>query len=495
MAKPRKRKTKPNQVIEKILNDKKLRQSMVRKSFEFFFPIYFYQYIKYETAPFHKELFRILEDVTIKLAVIVAFRGSAKSTIITTAYVLWSILGNQECKFIVIAGRTEQKARQYLSNIKMELEQNELLKKDLGPFTEERNNLGNATAIIIKKLNVKIMITSTGQSIRGMRHGEHRPDLIILDDIEDLESVKTREGRNKTFEWLTGELIPAGESGRTRVIAVGNLLHEDSVLKRMQKKIEAGELKSLKPVCREYPIIDEKGNALWLAKYPTPESIIAEEEKTMDDIAWHREYLLKIISTAEQVVHPEWIQFYRYLPKTGLRCIAIGVDLAVSEKASADCTAMVVAYVYGHGKKMEMYIQPHPINERIPFPVQAERIKNLIGVEKQTHYRVKTYVEDVGYQKALVQVFESTKYDVEGVPTGRSDKAARLRLTTSFIKEGRVLFPETGCEELVEQLVGFGKEAHDDLADAFSMVVLKMIEDNPRSGSAGLFGGTRPDAI
>lgn len=465
---------------------------MVRRSFEFFFPIYFYQYIKYETAPFHKELFRILENEAIKLAVIVAFRGSAKSTIITTAYVLWSILGNQERKFIVIAGRTEQKARQYLSNIKMELEQNDLLKKDLGPFTEERNNLGNATAIIIKKLNVKIMITSTGQSIRGMRHGENRPDLIILDDIEDLESVKTREGRNKTFDWLTGELIPAGESGRTRIIAVGNLLHEDSVLKRMQKKIEAGELSSLKPVYCEFPIVDEQGHALWQAKYPTSEHVEAERERTMDEVAWHREYLLKIISTDEQVVQPDWIHYYRYPPKTGLRRIAIGIDLAVSEKETADCTAMVVGHVYGYGKNMEIYIQPNPVNERVTFPVQVELIKSLVAVEKRNHYRVKLYIEEVAYQKALVQLFESKKYDVVGVPTGRNDKTARLRFATPVMKEEKVFFPETGCEELIEQLLGFGKEKHDDLADAFAMMILKTVEENPRSCG---FGIGRPDLL
>lgn len=440
MAKLRKRRTKPDQIIEKILNDKKLRQSMVRRSFEFFFPIYFHSYIKYETAPFHKELFCILEDDHIKLAVIVAFRGSAKSTIITTAYVLWSILGVQERKFIVIAGRTEQKARQYLSNIKMELEQNELLKKDLGPFTEERNNLGNATAIIIKKLNVKIMITSTGQSIRGMRHGEHRPDLIILDDIEDLESVKTREGRNKTFDWLTGELIPAGESGRTRIIAVGNLLHEDSVLKRMQKKIEDGELDSLKPVYREYPIIDEQGNALWTAKYPTEASIERERQQTMDEIAWHREYLLKIISSDEQVVKPEWIRYYIYPPKTGFRRVAIGIDLAVSEKETADYTAMVVGHVYGYGKNMEIYIQPNPVNQKVPFPIQVELIKSLVAVEKRNHMRVKLYIEEVAYQKALVQLFESQRYDVVGVPTGKNDKTARLRFTTPLMKEEKIFF-------------------------------------------------------
>lgn len=35
-----------------------------------------------------------------------------------------------------------------------------------------------------------------------------------------------------------------------------------------------------------------------------------------------------------------------------------------------------------------------------------------------------------------------------------------------------VLFPETGCERLIEQLVGFGVEKHDDLVDAFTMALL-----------------------
>jgi hypothetical protein len=94
-----------------------------------FFPIYLHEYIKHETPPFHEEMFRILEDEQIKLAVFVAFRGSAKSTIISTAYVLWSILGIQQRKLIVICGQTEQKARQYLLNIKSQLLNNELTEK------------------------------------------------------------------------------------------------------------------------------------------------------------------------------------------------------------------------------------------------------------------------------------------------------------------------------------------------------------------------------
>ena len=491
----RKKKSKSEALFDKVLTDQVMRKALAREKLEYFFPIYFHRYMQYETADFHKEIFEILEDDAKKLAVICAFRGSAKSTIITTAYVLWSILGIQQRKFIIIEGQTDQKSRQYLLNIKNELMHNELLKKDLGPFEEERNSLGNATALIIKKLNVKIMISSVEQSIRGMRHGEHRPDLIILDDIEDTNSVKTKEGRDKTFNWLTSEVIPAGDK-RTRIIVVGNLLHEDSVIKRLEEKIERGELSHLNAVYREYPIMDEHGNALWAGKYPTPEDIEAERQKTMSETAWYREYLLKIISTEEQVVRPEWVQFYNKVPYEGFRSVAIGVDLAISEKTSADCTAMVVGHIYGVGKNMRIYIQPNPINERAPFPIQVELIKALIATQKQKHWRVKTYIEEVAYQQAIVQLLQSVKYDVEGVPTGRTDKTARLRLVTPFVKEGRVLFPETGCEELIMQLVGFGKEKHDDLADAFAMLILKAIENNPRGDTAGTWAnGKRFDAI
>ena len=481
----KKKKKESEKVFKRILKDQKFRQELVKRSLEFFFPIYLHQYIKYDTAPFHKEIFSILQNEKYKLAVIAAFRGSAKSTIVTTAYVLWSILGTPQCKFIIICSQTEVKSRQHLNNIKDQLLQNELLKKDLGPFEEERNNLGNATALIIKRMNVKIMICSVEQSIRGMRHNQYRPDLIILDDIDDLDSVKTKEGRNKTFDWLTGDIIPAGTS-KTRIIAIGNLLHEDCVLKRLEKKIENGELKRMNGIYREYPIVDSKGNPLWPSKYPTLESIEEEHEKTLDEISWQREFMLKIISSDEQIVKPEWIKLYDALPTGKPRNISIGIDLAISEKDSTDYTAMVVGYVYGLGKNMKIFIKRNPINTRIPFPVQAEYVKQLVATEKLVFEKVKLYIENNGYQKALVQVLDARLYEVEGVPTGRNDKAMRLRMTTSLIKEGRVLFDKEGCEELLDQLLGFGKEKHDDLVDAFSLMVIKVIENNPKNGF--LFG-------
>jgi hypothetical protein len=49
---------------------------------------------------------------------------------------------------------------------------------------------------------------------------------------------------------------------------------------------------------------------------------------------------------------------------------------------------------------------------------------------------------------------------------------ARLRVAARYIKNGTVKFPRTGCEQLLNQLFGFGSEKHDDLVDALVYLVL-----------------------
>ncbi len=463
-------------LFEKLLKDKAARVAVTTKSFEWFFPVYFHKRLEFETPPFHEEIFRILEDETISLAVILAFRGSAKSTLISVAYVLWAIFGIQQKKFVILVGETEQKARSYLMNIRRQLENNELLKKDLGPFDEEKGPWG-ATALTIRKLNAKIMIASVGQSIRGVLHDEHRPDLIILDDVEDLESVKTQEGRDKLFDWLTGEVIPAG-SRKTRLLVIGNLLHDDGVIRRLQKSIEAGRPNS---IYREYPIMDENGNPLWPGKYPTPEDIEKERMNTISEASWAREYLLKIISTDEQPIKKGWIQYYDGPPPKEYSYCATGIDLAISKDERADYTAMVSARVYGMGKNLKIYILPNIINERLTFLEtidQAELISDSMG-------RSKLYVEEVSYQTAAIEQLKKDGYPVKGVKVRGQDKYARLNAVSHLLQNGQVLFPPE-VKILVNQILGFGTEKHDDLVDAFAILLSKIIEEDIRPRSFGI---------
>lgn len=461
------------EILEKVISDRAIRTNLTRKSHQWFFAIYFGRYMQYTTAPFQKEIFAITEDESTKTAVIVAFRGSAKSTIITLSYVIWAILGKQQKKFVVILSQTQRQARQHLINIKRELESNELLKDDLGPFEEQDDEWGSYS-LVIPRYNARITAASTEQSIRGMRHGEYRPDLIICDDIEDLASAKTKEGRDKTYQWLTGDVIPAGDKN-TRMIIAGNLLHEDSVIMRLKNAIEDGEFDG---VLKQYPLIDDKGKILWPGKFNTIEDIEILKRTIGSETAWQREYLLRIVADIEQVVHPEWIHYYdELLHKDKLRYTATGIDLAISQKSTADYTAAVTANIYDYGRDLRIYILPNPVNERLTFPQTVDRFKllsEIAGEGSRTHL----YIEDVGYQRALVEHLIREGFQAEGIKLHGQDKRARIALTTSLIQNGQILFPRKGAESLIEQLVGFGVERYDDLADAFAILILKTMESD-----------------
>jgi predicted phage terminase large subunit-like protein len=463
-------------IIDKITKDRSVRTAITRASHEWFFTVYLSHYVKNQSAPFHEELFVLTEDPDWKLLCVVAFRGSGKSTIFTTSYALWSTLGKQQKKFVLIFCQTMGQAKLHMMNLRQELEGNALLKDDLGPFQEEHDEWGSSS-LVFSRTNARITVASTEQSIRGLRHQEHRPDLIICDDVEDLASTKTQEGRDKTHRWFTSEVIPAGDIN-TRIVVVGNLLHEDSLLMRLKSDIDTGKRKG---EFRAYPLVDTDGIVSWTGKYPTLESIEEQKQTIGNESAWQREYLLRIITDEDQVVLPEWIKYYDILPSDSLssdfRFATTGIDLAISEKVTADYTAMVSVKIFGRGRDLRIYILPNPINERLSFPMATERARKL-SLSLGGGVYTKLYIENVGYQGSFIEHLQSENVPAEEFRTQGQDKRARLTLTTNLIQSGKILFPRQGAELLVKQLVGFGKERHDDLADAFSIVILKAISAN-----------------
>ncbi len=469
----------------RILHDQQFRRALTRANHFCFFHVYFNHYVTCKTAPFQKEIFGFTEDDSQKLTAITAFRGSAKSTIVSLSFPLWAILGKPGVKFVLILGQTQAQARQHLKNLKDEIERNALLRKDLGPF-EEREDEWNSSSIVLPLLGARITAASTETSVRGIRHGPYRPQLIICDDIEDLQSVKTKEGRDKTYQWLMGDVIPTG-GPKTRTFVIGNLLHEDCLLKKFERHIQEG---SMSGIYREYPLLDVQGKAIWPGKYPTDASIQEERSRIGSDAAWHREFLLKILSDSERVVHPEWIQFYEEIPSENnghFLYTATGVDLAISKNDTADFTAMVSVKLFRTNGKLQAYVLPNPINEHLTAMETVQRAKGHSEAVKNGHSSY-FYVEDVGYQAAMVELLEDAGLSAEGVKTKGQDKRGRLALAANMIQSGKVFFPRKGAELLLMQLTGFGIERHDDLADAFAILMLKIMEERNNSFGAILIG-------
>lgn len=459
------------EIIKQLLADRKAMIVASQESFFYFFLFYFGHHIEFPLASFHFKMIEIAQNEKIKRGIVMAFRNSGKSTILNTAYALWAIMGKPKKKHVVVASQTQQRSRDHLMNIRKEIENNKLLSDNLGPFNVGEDRWG-ATTLIIPSYKARISAISIEEGIRGLKEGPHRPDLIIADDIEDSNSVKNQEGRDKTFDWFTGELIPMGDTD-VKVIVLGNFLHMDSVLSRLEEIITQ---KKMEGVFLRVPIVGEKNKITWPGKFSSLEKVEQLRQDTANDMTWERDFMLRAVPGDYQVVDHRWIQFYDKLPGKEREKYYLdsftGIDLAISQKETANYTAMVSGKVYVYeDNKILMYIMPNPVNERLNFPETVERAK-LISKALGNGYPTTLIIEDVNYQKAPIDQLQKDGYPAVGFNPEGQEKRARLAFTTDMIKSGQILFPKEGAENLIRQLAGFEIEKHNDLADAFAILVL-----------------------
>lgn len=458
-----------------FLDDYDMRTKMA-STLKGFALVHLSHYLTLQPASFHPEMLLLLEDETMRLLSITGFRGSAKSSFGSLALPLWAALEGK-AKFIIPFSDTAAQARLTIANIRHELESNESIRLDYGDMSEGISKQQEWTQNSLLLSNgTRIMSRSRGQRIRGLRHIQYRPDLVIIDDPEELEKVQKKEYRDKTERWLRSEVIPAIEETHARLIIIGNILHTDALMARLKTD----------PIFihRDYPLIGVDGAVSWPAKYPSKESLENQESK-VGRTAWLREYLLKVVPPEGQEVKDEWIQYYGKLPttkdeKTGeerpvpISASGVGVDLAISKKETADFTAMVGGLSITQTGMPKIYILPNPTNERFSFHETLLAMKNTYNAMKQWAFP-RFFIEDVAYQKAAIEEALRNGIPALAMKAG-TDKRARLRAAATFIQNGTVLFPRKGCEDLLAQLTGFGVEDHDDLADAFVYLILGLTQ-------------------
>ena len=284
--------------LQKILQNKKLRQHLAYEDPLWFSLIYLRHYFEYPFAPFHGEMFQIMRDPKYKLIVVMAFRGSGKSTIMNMANTLWSILGKPQKKCVVIVSQTLEQAKNHFTSIKDELLSNDLLREDFGPYTE---NEGEWKKIFLDLIyhGSKIQSVSWETSVRGIKHGSIRPDLIICDDLEDSSARTDKIKREELYARFVSEILPLG-SKNTKIIVLGNLICKESLIMQLKNDIRNNQQDG---IFRAYPIIDNDRRILWPEKYKNIEEIKEIWRRLPRDV-WAREYVLKVLGSNENGKRP-----------------------------------------------------------------------------------------------------------------------------------------------------------------------------------------------
>ncbi|GAB6100425.1 phage terminase large subunit [Halanaerocella petrolearia] len=227
----------------KLTGENGLRRKLGAIDLEYFGRAYFPHYFVRKSPDFHRELDDIWQEAVLKgknpedenaakeLAglngsnrAIAAPRGHAKSTTFTFKDSLHAILYEYKHYILILSDSSDQ-AKGFLSDIKIELEENKAVQEDFGELqgkTWREDSITTST-------NIKIEGIGSGKKVRGRRHRNWRPDLVVLDDIENDENVKTPEQRKKLSNWFFKAVSKAGDD-YTDIVYIGTILHYDSLL-------------------------------------------------------------------------------------------------------------------------------------------------------------------------------------------------------------------------------------------------------------------------
>ena len=164
--------------------------------------------------------------------------------------------------FIIVVSETVTVAGTFIQWGNRQLKFNRKLIEDFGMLLFERpssNEIDNKEEYVTQN-GVKVMARGAGGQMRGMRYGSTRPQLMILDDLESEEDVRTKEQRAKILAWFNEEALPAIDKSKGKVIYVGTILSFDSLLDiviREDKRFRSRRYKAVESYATNSDLWDE----------------------------------------------------------------------------------------------------------------------------------------------------------------------------------------------------------------------------------------------
>lgn len=444
-----------------------------------------------ESPECHKEWWELCCSPHPNVA-IAAPRGHAKSTAITFAYTLACILFRVR-DFAMIVSATETQSVLFLGDIKKELAENDDIHALFGKIVLIKDSETDTIGQFADGTQFRILAKGAEQKLRGLKWDSKRPNLIVIDDLEDDEAVMNKDRRDKMKRWFVGALLPS-RSATGLVRYVGTILHMDSLLENLMPKEHDRKYTHSTPIKvwstdtrRPWLAVKYRAHSpdysllLWESKFNKEHWIRTKEEYryqgTLD--MYSQEYLNNpldesnaffkkqdFIPISDQSLrriseHPREYTFYA------------ASDFAITEKEKSDYSVFVVSAVDASGM---MYI----------VDVIRERTDSLAIIEImfqiQQKYQPELFTVEAGaIEKSLGPVLrqEMMKRNVyinlnPMVPT--KDKISRARSFQARLRSGGVRFYKDSewYDDYESELLRFPRDKHDDQVDATAWLGLTL---------------------
>jgi predicted phage terminase large subunit-like protein len=432
-------------------------------------PLYFCRtylphYFNKAPAAFHYELVGFLEqrgDGVVTPVAVAAPREFAKTTVCSFGYVLHQICFNRR-HFILIGSDSEDLASDLTGYLYLELLYNERLHQDFGQLVKANKAVDD----FVTANDIRVKARGRGQRLRGLKHRQWRPDLVILDDLENDVNVRNPEIVQQILDWVKSAVYPALDAQGSLMI-IGTILRWRSALHLMLSSPE-------EPYChfqrRIYRAFQEDGSSLWEARHPVAK--LAQQKQMMGALAFNRE---KMNEPAPEsgFFKEEWIHYYHPDILKDRNLVVTGFfDPSLESGAGSDYKAAIT--VGWDPGEMIFYV--------MDAFIQKTTLEQTLGAIFNRHreYGYQIFgVEDNLFQRLLLKEFDRLGRErgqmlpVKGV-TSRLAKETRVASLSPLMERGKIRFirGHSDQELLVEQLLYFpSRTLHDDGPDALEGAV------------------------
>lgn len=388
-------------------------------------------------------------------------RGAAKSTNMDVFVPMWLMIQERrEINVMVLVGKSEDNAKTLLGDIQAELQYNQ---RYIADFGEQYNSGSWEEGEFVTRSEVAFFARGRGQSPRGLRYRSHRPDYVVIDDLDDDELVESPARVSKLFDWVRSALFGTLDGGRGRFFMVGNLIAKNSVLAKWC------EIKTVHVT--RVNIYDRNGKISWAAKWTPAE--VQDLAAVAGYRAFQKEYMNNPIIEGA-VFKNEWIRWGKRPAWSKFSEIVLYIDPSFKGSTKNDFKA---AKLWGKvGSQLwhlRAFVRQCSVAEMVRWCYDLYEWARAQGIA------VRWYMEANFMQDTILDEFRREgelrgyQLPITGDKRKKPDKFQRVEAVSPLWERGFVTYDDSQRDDPdmlagIDQTLAFekGMRGHDDAPDA-----------------------------
>ena len=449
--------------IDEDIVAKQERIELFRNNYSKFVDYYFPHYTRNKadtTGKFQIDMADYLKTNSRARHVIQWARGHAKTTHFCLMIPMWLMMQKKRSiNTMVIVGKNEDNARKILQDLRDELETN---KRFISDFGVQYNPRVLGTGEFTTRDGVFFKAIGRGQSPRGLKKRQNRPDYIVCDDVDDDELCESEDRVNKLFEWVLSALMGTMQMGRGRFIIVGNKISKNSIV----HKAEHNEGFTTTQV----NALDENGNPSWHI-YTKEE--IDKEIKIRGYKASQKEFFNNPLVQGT-VFDIKWFKYIYPLQLSSYDSLVAYCDPSFKEGRTSDYKAVVLVGKTGVNLHvLDCFVRKCSIKMMVQYFYELDRLMSLNNAIC-SYYIESNFIQDL-FLEDFKKEGENIGYNIaiRGDYRKKPNKFQRIEAISPLFERGFIYFNQDKSnnkdfKRLKEQLLSFskGSRAHDDAPDA-----------------------------